>query len=132
LKETAKKVARAEPVRFVVFGAINTAVTYLLYLVLLRIMSYGVAYTVTYVTGVALSYLLNRIFVFRKPARVDHIVTFPVAYLIPYLSGILMLRILIGYAGMDARIAPLAALLVTVPMSFFLLRAVMRGRKPVA
>lgn len=130
MKDFSARVARTEQFRFLLAGGLNTVLTYLLYLLLLPVAGYGFAYTINYAFGIVLSYFLNRLFVFRERARMDHLVTFPAAYLLPYLSGLLLLRILVGSVGVDARIAPVLAMVITVPMSFFLLRLVMRGRNP--
>ena len=47
-----------ELARFLAAGAVNTALTYAIYLLLLAIAPYLVAYTVAYVSGIAISYLL--------------------------------------------------------------------------
>ena len=54
--------------RFLVAGAINTASTVALYVVLLAFVSHALAYSVAFAAGVVISYLLNRTFVFRSRA----------------------------------------------------------------
>ena len=48
---------------FLVVGAVNTALTYVLFLVLARYTHYRIAYTIASVVG--MSYVLNALFVFK-------------------------------------------------------------------
>ena len=50
---------------FLVVGAVNTALTYVLFLVLARYTHYWTAYTIASLLGIALSYVLNALFVFK-------------------------------------------------------------------
>lgn len=119
--------AREVP-RFLVAGVINSVMTYLIYRLILLATPYSVAYTVAYVAGIGISYALNTYYVFREAPSARSAAQYPFVYLLQYLVGLGALHLLVRYAGMDARIAPLLTLLVTVPMSFVLSRRVIRGK----
>lgn len=52
--------------RFIVSGGLNTAITYGIYLALLQLMPYQFSYTIAYVSGITISYVLSRSYVFRS------------------------------------------------------------------
>lgn len=124
---------RAEVVReiprFIVAGVVNTAATYVIYRLLLLTLPYAGAYTAAYITGIGISYLLNTYYVFRETASKRSAAQYPFVYVLQYLVGLGALHLLVKYAGMDARFAPLVTLLVTVPLSYFLSRRVIRGKR---
>lgn len=115
--------------RFVVAGAVNSGVTYLAYLALLKGFSYRWAYSLSYVAGILLSFFLNSRYVFRVPFQRRKLLVYPVVYVVQYLLGYVVLYAVVGLAGIDPRLGPLAVLAVTVPVSFLLSRRVLRGNE---
>ena len=113
---------KAEALRFLIVGGLNTAITYALYLALLPLLDYTVAYTVTYVLGIGLAYLLNTRFVFRVRPSVHSAVAFPFVYLIQYGVGMLVLSIAVRLLEIPQQYAMVAVIAVTVPLTFFLSR----------
>jgi putative flippase GtrA len=115
--------------RFLVTGGINTALTYVLYLLLLLLLDYLPAYSVAYVVGIALSYGLNSVFVFRQPMNWRSLARFPLVYVVQYLLTAALLWLFVDMLGVDQRIALLAAIAVTVPVTFLAARlAILPGR----
>ncbi|MGE8165146.1 GtrA family protein [Paraburkholderia sp. NPDC080076] len=112
--------------RFLVSGAVNTLATYLLYLLLLKFLPYTWAYTVTYVVGIALGYLLSAKWVFKKDLSVRTAASYPVAYLINYAIGLGVLRLCVHVLHVPAQVAPLIVVCVTIPAMFILTRAIFR------
>lgn len=110
--------------RYVVAGLVNTGVTYVIYVLALRIAPYRVAFTVAFVLGIVLSYALNARFVFERRAAWSSFLRFPFVYLAQYLAGLVIVSALVDMLGVDARLAPLVALAVTVPLTYLLTRAV--------
>jgi len=108
--------------RFLASGAVNTALSYLLYLALLPFLTYAVSYTVAYVAGIVISYLLNRFFVFREGRGLASAAVFPLVYLVQFLLAQAILWLWVDLAGWDARLAPLAAICLTIPVTFVLSR----------
>lgn len=112
--------------RFLLSGGFNTLVTYLLYLALLQVLPYRISYTLSYVAGVALAYELNRVLVFKTRRSVRSAILTPLIYLGQYIVGLGVVWIVVSKMGLDARLAPLAAIAVTVPMTFLLSRLAFR------
>jgi putative flippase GtrA len=119
---------RSEALRFLIAGAINTAVTYVIYLALLTPLGYTLAYTVAYIAGIALAYTLNTRFVFRVRQRVREMLLFPLVYAFQYLIGVVTLQLAINQLGIPQKLALLASIGVTIPVTFLLSRFVLKSR----
>ena len=110
--------------RFLVSGGFNTALTFSLYLLLLNITSYRVSYTIAYLSGILLAFALNRFFVFKSHRGVRSVILFPLVYVFQYFASMLILWIWIEQMSLSPRIAPLIAIILTLPMTYILLRFV--------
>ena len=113
--------------RFLAVGATNTVVSYAVYLVLLRVIDYRVAYTLAYLVGLALGYWMQARIVFRAPFGTRSAVTYVATYISMYLASVLMLWVAVDLLGVPKPFAMLVALCVTVPTSFLLMS---RGFRP--
>ncbi len=112
--------------RFLFSGVVNTTLTYGLYLLLLLSLHYTLSYTLAYLAGMACAYLMNRFFVFNSHQGLKSIVLLPLVYLIQYLSTLLIIRLWVEAIGFTERLAPLAAIVSTVPITYFLSKSVFR------
>jgi putative flippase GtrA len=108
--------------RYLVSGLINVGLTYVLYLVLLRWLSFAVSYTVAFTVGVWISYLLNRSFVFRAAGGRHALLLFIAVYLVQYLLGLTITTLLVPAVGPE--LAPVGAVAVIVPLSYVLTRRI--------
>jgi putative flippase GtrA len=113
--------------RFFLSGGLNTVITYGIYLLLLQQLPYQISYTIAYVTGIVISYTLNRFFVFQKHRGLQSILLFPFVYIIQYGTGLLILWLWIDIALLNAKIAPLVVIFVTLPLTYVLSRFVFLG-----
>lgn len=116
-------------VRFLVSGGFNTAVTYALYLVLLQFFPYWFSYSLTFAIGIGLAYLLSRYFVFGAPRAGKRILLFPAVYLVQYLAGLLIVFVWVDVLLWYPTLAPLASLVVTIPITFILTKWVFNASK---
>ncbi len=116
-----------EWLRFAGVGLFNTAAGYVLYLLLLRFLSYAESYALTYAAGIFISYGLNSRFVFRRPLELGKALRFPVVYGVQYVLGAMALWTAVELLAVDPRIAALLAVALTVPVVFLLSRYVIRG-----
>lgn len=110
--------------RFMLSGAFNTAITYILYLVLLRFMSYRISYSIAFVSGIIIAYILNLFFVFRAQGGLKTIALFPLVYLAQYLAGLGIVTLWVDLLNWNASFAPIAAIVATIPLTFILSRLV--------
>jgi putative flippase GtrA len=114
--------------RFIFWGGVNTLLGYLLYALLLLFLQYLVAYTVTYLTGILISYYLNSRFVFRREVGLKKAVQYPLVYLAQYLLGTGALYLLVQVMKVNKLVAPAIVILLTIPVTFLLGRRIIRGR----
>lgn len=105
--------------RFLVSGGVNTAVTYVVYLLLLRVIDYRIAYTAAYVAGILLAYALNRVFVFRTHRGLSSMLLFPLVYVMQYLVSLAAVWIWVDWLELAKALAPLMAIVITVPLTYF-------------
>lgn len=113
--------------RFLLVGALNTALTYAIYLVLLMWMSYLTAYSISYAAGILISYLLNTGFVFRVQRNLRQAALFPLVYVATYVFGLAILDVAVRHLGITKPFALAASLVATVPTSFLLLRFLLKS-----
>jgi putative flippase GtrA len=116
--------------RFVVAGTMNTGLTYIAYLALLRISTYRVAFTLAFAMGILVSYLFNARFVFQRPTSWPSFLRFMLIYVVQYVLGLLIVSLCVEWLDMTAMLAPLIALAVTVPLTYLLSRTLFVGRQP--
>ncbi len=107
-------------VRFTFSGGISTLGTYLLYVVLASFVYYELAYTIAYGVGIAIAYILNRYFVFKGNKHTRSLALYPLIYLVQYLLGLVILWIWVEILDWNKFVAPLAAIGLTVPITFIL------------
>ena len=119
-----------EALRFVLAGAFNTAATYVLYLAALQLLPYRVAYTGAYAAGIVLSYALNTWLVFRVRWSWKRLMAYPLVYLLQYALGLLCLTLLVEYGWVSKELAPLAVIIITLPLTFLATRYLIKGRTP--
>ena len=92
-------------------------------------LGYLTAYSAAYVVGILLSYGLNSVFVFRQPMSWRGLVRFPLVYVVQYALTGALLWLCVDMLGMNERSALLAAIAVTVPVTFLAARlAILSGR----
>jgi putative flippase GtrA len=113
--------------RYVVCGALNTALTYALLVLAMRVMPYLVAYTVVYVLGVAIGYALQSRFVFRVPMAWRTAVRFPMAYAAQYAFGAALLWLMVDVVHLGPNLAALVVVAASVPLGFLLNRRALAG-----
>lgn len=92
----------------------------MLYLALIQTMPYRSAYSISYMSGIALAYALNRYFVFRVKGSLATMAKFPAIYLFQYLLGLGIVSLWGDVLQWPQALAPLAAVVVTVPLTFLI------------
>ncbi|MCY7353817.1 MAG: GtrA family protein [Lysobacter sp.] len=117
-----------EGFRFLVAGALNTAIGYGLYLLLNLAFDYRVAYTLSYLLGIVLSFVLNSRYVFRQPIRWKRILVYPVVYVLQYGLGLLFVWVFVGLLHQPEALAPIAAVAVSLPLTYFASRHILSAK----
>ena len=96
-------------------------------LLLLWVVTYPMAYTISYAAGILLSYYLNARFVFKEKLRLLKALQYPVVYLVQYLLGIVLLYLLVEAAHLSRALAPLVVVAFTVPITYLLSRLIIKN-----
>lgn len=122
------RVASSSFLRFLISGGVNTAATYGIYLALLGSLGYRGAYTIAYVFGILLAFAINRLFVFRSHRGWRSMVLFPFVYVAQYLVSLMVIWVWVEHLHLSNKLAPLAAIALTVPLTFVLSRLVFVNR----
>lgn len=111
--------------RFLVSGTVNTALSYAVYLVLLRVTSYELAYIISYILGLGFGYYLNSRWVFFKSSTKLKIALYPIAYLPQLIIGTLLLRLISEGLGVPPSLSAIFVIILSVPINFLAVRWVM-------
>ena len=114
--------------RFLIGGTINTVLTYVLFLALERFLHHSIAYTLAFICGIALAYVLAATFVFRTGFDIRSALRFPGVYVIQYLYGLMALWLLIETLRVPSEIAMLIVVATAVPLTFALSKNAMQAR----
>lgn len=121
-------VAASSFLRFLISGGVNTCVTYAVYLALIQITDYKIGYTIAYVFGIVLAFMINRFFVFQSHRGWRSMVLFPFVYLTQYLVSLVVVWAWVERLHFFKELGPLAAIVITIPLTFALSRLVF-GRR---
>jgi putative flippase GtrA len=110
--------------RFLLTGGLNTGITYALYLVLLSVLSYTWAYSISYVCGIIFAFIMSRFFVFKEHQGIKSILFFPLVYVAQYALGILVVWFWVKQLSLPEYLAPLAAIILSLPLTYVLTKLV--------
>jgi putative flippase GtrA len=113
--------------RFLGVGAANTLLSFAVYQGLLFLVPYRVAYTLSFVLTLAFTAVMNARLVFGTRLTARAAVRYAVFYLASYALGLLVVVLLVEGLGVSAVLAPLAAVAVLLPVSFFGSRLALSG-----
>ena len=117
------------PLRFVFWGGVNALAGYSIYAVLILFVPYLISYTIAYVLGIPISYFFNSKFVFGQELRWSKALKYPLVYVVHYLFGTVSLYFFVQVLGINKLVAPALVVLLTVPVTYFLIRRIVRGRE---
>lgn len=115
-------------VRFLLAGGLNTALTYVLYLALLLTTTHQISYAISFASGIVISYVLGRLFVFKEHQGYRSALMLPFVYLIQYLAGAAVVWIWVDYLKQSPMLAPAIAIMLTLPLTYFLSKFAFVGK----
>jgi putative flippase GtrA len=125
------KLTEIKFVRFLLTGGLNTGITYGLYLILLNFYAYTLSYSISYVCGILLAFILSRYFVFKEHQGLKSIIFFPLVYIAQYFFGLLVVWIWVRFLLLPASLAPLAAVILSLPLTYTLSKFVfIKNKQP--
>ncbi len=111
-------------VRYALVGVVNAATYYVVYLLVLREVGYLTAHVIGLGAAMIVSFFLNCRVTFRVRPSWRRFLLYPASQAVNVAATTVGVVALVG-AGMDERIAPLAAAVLAVPVSFLAARLVL-------
>lgn len=107
-----------EALGFLVFGAINTGVTLILYQIFLFFLPPPAAYTLMFACGILISAGLYSRFVFASALQWQRLLAYALFYLASYAVGLGLLALFVEVVGIDSRIAIFIVVAIMTPLNF--------------
>lgn len=118
-----------EFILFAIVGVINTVTYYSFYLLGLKAL--GIAYMVSHLGAVILSmiisFFLNSYVTYKVKPTVKKFLLYPVTQLVNIVVTAILLFILVDGFHVNSAIAPIGALIITVPITFFVTGKVLKA-----
>lgn len=115
-----------DKLRFLIAGGSTTAASYALYLGLLALDLRAMpAYVVSYLAGIAWSYAINVLWVFRSRPHWRSFIRYPLVYVMQAAASILLFPLLLKL-GVARWAAPLVVTVVMLPATYLISRAIVR------
>ena len=117
-----------EVIRFGIVGVLATAIQYIVYLLLWRCTSPGIANTIGYVVSFIFNYFATTYFTFHVKASVSRGAGFAFSHLVNYTLQMVSLQFF-SWIGVPRDYAPIPMFCVCVPVNFLLVRYFVKVRK---
>lgn len=97
---------KIEVTKFTIVGLVNTALTFVIFFLLLRVfnVNYIIALTITWIIGIIFSYLFNFSWVFKPEQRLqfkERFVKYLLSYLLSFALNIFALNYIVEHMGFD-------------------------------
>jgi putative flippase GtrA len=122
----------ARIVRFGLVGVVNTGVYYGLYLLFCIALPIMAAHVLAFGLAMVGSYFLSCYFTFRTKPTWRKFLLFPLSNATNFVVSTAGLYLLVHWADMDSRIAPLVAAAAAIPFTFIVAQFVLVNRTPAA
>lgn len=115
-----------DALRFLVFGALNTGATLVLYQIFLFFLPPRAAYTTMFACGILISAGLYSRFVFANTLQWRLLTAYTLFHLSSYLVGLCILALCVELVDIDSRIAILVVIAIMTPLNFLGARLTLR------
>lgn len=114
---------RGRFLRYLFFGGLNTALTFSLYILLLKTgLNYLFASTICYAVGIIEGFLFNAWFVFHHKPRFSGLTKYGLVYAVAYLINLGLLFGLVHFMELDKIVAQLVTIIVVTILNFKLVQ----------
>jgi putative flippase GtrA len=113
-------------IRFLVAGSLNTLATYFIYLLALFFLPYPWAYSLSYLSGILISFVLNTKYVFQIQLNLRKVFRYGLFYIVSYLLGLELLIFLIELVLISPKFASLGVILFMVPFNYVCMRFILK------
>lgn len=106
--------------KFFLGGIGNTALTYLVYLLLNTFLDYKLAYFIAYFLGIIMAYFINSMAVFQVNLSWKKFIIYPLIYITQYILAALLLKFLVEVIGLSTLWAPLVVTMGIFPLTYLM------------
>ncbi|MFJ7736036.1 GtrA family protein [Lysinibacillus sp. NPDC097287] len=117
-----------EIIRFLFVGGFNTIATYGIYLMLLLFFSYNISYSISYISGIAISFLLNSKYVFKVKLTFSKAIKYPIVYVVQYIINVIVLNLLVKNSIVNEMIAPILVIIISLPVTYILSKYILEKK----
>ena len=117
-----------EIARFLLAGMTTTVFSYAIYIFLLLMLPYMLAYVISYAAGIVFSYFINTHFVFRQRFSWKSFFQFPLVYAAQLVINLFVLWLAVDRFGIKPELAPIVAIIVSIPVTYFMSHAIIKKR----
>jgi putative flippase GtrA len=124
------KFIKLQGIKYLVSGGLNTIITYALYLLLLLVAEYRVAFSVTFVVGIFISYCMNAYFVFNVKLTYKGFFSYHLIYIFQYFTGLLLMVVFVDILNIDQRVAPILNVFILTPISYLATIVFFKNHRP--
>jgi putative flippase GtrA len=118
-------------IKFAAVGVVNTGTFYASYLSLHPVMPYYPAYVIAFVISMVGSFFLNTYITYRTKPTWRKFLLFPLTNLTNFVVTSVGVFVLVEWFHVNERIAPLAAAVVAIPVTYVLSRRILTHRDAV-
>lgn len=117
-----------EITRFIIVGSINTGHYYVIYLLCHHLLHahYFLAHALGFTSSLIGSFFLNSYITYRVKPTLAKFIRFPLTQIVNTLSSTILIFILIEWIQMRSSLAPLIAVVFTVPITFIVTRRILK------
>ncbi len=116
-----------EIARFLFAGTATTVFSYAIYLALLFVLPYMVAYVISFAAGIVFSYFINTYFVFSRRFNWQSFLRFPLVYAAQLAINLGIVWLSVDRFGIRKEWAPLIAVAISIPVTYLMSRAIIKN-----
>lgn len=111
--------------RFALGGCLSTAFTYIIFLIMHTHLNYQSAYLIGYVCGIGFAYLFNALYVFRVRISLRGFLSYPIVYIIQYVTSAIFLEMMVRRMHISETLAPLIITIGIAPLTYILSKLIL-------
>ncbi|MBA4493055.1 GtrA family protein [Paenactinomyces guangxiensis] len=121
------KIINNQIIRFVIVGALNTAIYYLLYLIFIHLikLDYLISHILAFILSMIGSFFMNTHFTYKTKPTLKKFLQFPLTYVVNISVTTGSVYILVDLLGWDKNISPLVASLIAIPFTFIVSKKIL-------
>lgn len=114
--------------KFIIVGVINTGHYYLIYLCYLQLLHthYFLAHVLGFASSFIGSFFLNSYITYQVKPTLAKFIRFPLTQVVNILSSTALIFIFIEWLQMSNHVAPLIAVVFTIPITFIVTRRILK------